>query len=292
MKIIIEKIKLDDVLNDNLNSPNKKKYNVNNLYEKQPKDYHQILSKCLTKNWIDLFHKDNCNKIELDGSDLYWMKEAIKSGCITGRFPKMFLDDYYKSCEKYNEQFNKIKKLNDNNGFFLRTENVSFKYTTNGLIPYNKLEDIFEAIVLSTSDHKCIENYDKENAIYFMKWINIDRDKEFRVFVFKNKITAVSVQHLYEINDWILSLTNDKIEKLINDLNNYFEENIKDKMKWLESYVMDIALLDNSEFYFIEPNPFGKEYSSGSALYHWENDYDILYGINGSDKIHFRYLVK
>lgn len=45
---------------------------------------------------------------------------------------------------------------------------------------------------------------------------------------------------------------------------------------------MDLALLDNENNYNvpypIEINSFGKEYASGSALFHWITDYDILYG--------------
>jgi hypothetical protein len=51
---------------------------------------------------------------------------------------------------------------------------------------------------------------------------------------------------------------------------------------------MDIVLLENGEFYFIEANVFGKEYSSGSSLFHWVLDDAILKGSDNS--ITFRFI--
>jgi hypothetical protein len=56
------------------------------------------------------------------------------------------------------------------------------------------------------------------------------------------------------------------------------------------NYTFDLVLLNDSTFYFIEPNSFGKEYSAGSALFHWINDSDIL--LNEScNEIEFRYTI-
>ena len=35
--------------------------------------------------------------------------------------------------------------------------------------------------------------------------------------------------------------------------------------------------------YIIEINPFGAHSSSGSALFNWKTDFDLLYGIDGGD---------
>ena len=64
------------------------------------------------------------------------------------------------------------------------------------------------------------------------------------------------------------------------------------KITHIDSYVMDFAILNDDSPYFIELNTFGKEYASGSALFDWITDYDILYGlkkIDEEDYIEFRY---
>ena len=57
-------------------------------------------------------------------------------------------------------------------------------------------------------------------------------------------------------------------------------------MAYMDSYVMDLALVGDTP-YFIEPNPFGKDYASGSALFHWIIDHDVLHDANA---IEFRYV--
>ena len=79
------------------------------------------------------------------------------------------------------------------------------------------------------------------------------------------------------------------IKKWIDIINEYFESTIKVNLSNINNYVIDLAILENDEPYFIEINPFGKEYPSGSSLFHWIIDEDILYG--KSDKIYFRYTV-
>lgn len=44
----------------------------------------------------------------------------------------------------------------------------------------------------------------------------------------------------------------------------------------------------NNSFYFIEINPFGKNYSSGSACFHWINDNNIILD---NSKINFRFVI-
>ena len=114
----------------------------------------------------------------------------------------------------------------------------------------------------------------------------MDIEKEFRVFVYQNNITAVSSQHIYKVNTWLNSMTDTNIIDIIQDLRQFFILNIRSKMSYAESYVMDIVLLDSGQFYFIEPNTFGSAYSSGSALFQWLLDDEMLHT---STNIEFRY---
>ena len=58
-----------------------------------------------------------------------------------------------------------------------------------------------------------------------------------------------------------------------------------------KSFVADIWIdFDDSKAYLIECNPFGIHSASGSALFNWKRDCDILYGIDTKSP-QFRYLV-
>ena len=65
MKVLIKKISLSEV-----HANDKILYNTNNYpysdTQKQPPDYHEKNDLGNTKNWIDLFHKDNYKTIILD----------------------------------------------------------------------------------------------------------------------------------------------------------------------------------------------------------------------------------
>jgi hypothetical protein len=53
---------------------------------------------------------------------------------------------------------------------------------------------------------------------------------------------------------------------------------------------MDFVLIgEDNQPYFIEVNPFGSEYSSGSALFHWIQDHEILY--ENGENVTVRYVV-
>jgi hypothetical protein len=110
-----------------------------------------------------------------------------------------------------------------------------------------------------------------------MKWIDIDPDLEFRVFVYNNHITALSSQHLYSVNGTLSRLSDEQIRPIIVRVLKYFEEVVKSRMEYMKDYTMDLAFTRDGEPYFIEPNSFGKYYAAGSALYHWIYDHDTLH---------------
>lgn len=259
------------------------KYNINNIWvnDIQPVDYEEVCNQTKTKYWIDKFHKDYFT-ITLDKHDLKWMSEAFKSGCITKRFPKYYSEELESLKSKYNH-------LIGNKGYFVRTEKASMKYGCHGTGPYYNIETIVESMVTTLAKHRCFYPEDSDCTIYFMKWIdNLEPDKEFRIFVYNNKITAISAQHLYQVNDYLTGLTDEEIYTIIDDICNYFNLNIKDKLLDIKSYVMDFYY-DPINPYFIEINPFGFEYASGTALFGLE-DKSLLYG--SCDYIELRFCNK
>ena len=108
--INIKPININDVLS------NPTKYNVNNLSRLLPDDYDIIINKTNTKNWIDLFHKDNYKLICInDKYTIKWIKEAANIGKITSKFSKIYQEDLENLDELYSG-----KRYFDK-GYFIKT---------------------------------------------------------------------------------------------------------------------------------------------------------------------------
>lgn len=271
----------DDVL-----SNHKVKFNVNNQGPR-PDDYVEQLKILYTRHWVGRFHRSYA-VLEIQSEHLSWMKKAAGIGKYTGYFPQMYTEELQEACKRYEiefqEQASKVK-----NEVFIRTETVSLKYGQHGIGPYNDIQSVIESLVTSTQGHECISESDERLCLYFLPWIKMHPDFEFRVFVYQGRITAISQQHIFDVNDSLTSMTVDDIKsKVVSPILLYFDTCIKQKMcEVTQSYVMDIALLDDGTVYFIEPNPFGAQYASGSALFHWINDNNIL---RSSDTVTFRFV--
>jgi len=279
MNIIIEPINLEDVLND----VNKKKFNSNNHWidDIKPENYDKTLNNCNTSKWIDKFHT-SYNVININTSDINWMKLATDIGIITRTFSKKYEEEKQEMCEKFND----IEYLFKFNKYFIRTENVSLKYGIYGIGPYTSFNNVIESLCTCSKGHSPITSNTKSLKIFLMKWIDMDYMSEFRVFVYKNKITAISQQHLYFKND-LYEKDKSLINKHIDIIVRYYENTIKNKIDYMDSYTYDFSILKNDKPYLIEFNSFGKEYAAGSALFHWLIDEEKLY--NQTNDIYFRY---
>jgi len=270
-KLIIEKIPFDlESLRDPL------KFNSSN-HGDQKNDYKQKLTETRVSLWVKQFHKEY-ETLTLDESDVKFLEKCITTYALTGKISNIFADDIEDMIKKYEPNINW-----DNRGFFVRAEDVSLKYGMHGNIPHKNMQTILESIITCPKSHAPIG--DPTITLYFFPWHEIHTDLEFRVFVKDNQITAISQQHCYRKNN---TLNKENIHQYVNLIIEYFKSTIVRKISHISSYCMDICILEGQP-YFIEINPFGKEYSSGSALFHWLNDEDKLYGKNGT-QIHFRYL--
>lgn len=285
---VIQKIDIDEVVAfDNA------KFNSNNHWLTDaegfvvaPDDYKEKVEASNTKYWVDKFRTDYKKIIIDDPSELAWMIAASRISSKTGKFTNLYqdeMDEFLKVNEpKYSEIFNKT-------GYFVRSENVSFKYGQHGVGPYYCLKQILESAISCIEGHKPLHDNTQFLTLYLLDWVNINHSDEYRVFVCNNQITAISQQYLHSVFD---GLNNDEqnIERL-RIMYDYFENNIKNEFSHLESYSYDFAILNGQTPYFIELNSFGKEYAAGSALFHWLLDEAILYGKN-SGTIYFRHTIR
>jgi hypothetical protein len=262
--------------NDFVFQNNRTLFNSNN-HPETPSDYNEKLSATMTKNWVDAFHT-NYRMITLDASDVKWLKQAFEQGTRTGRWPHDYDDELDAICAKYPFP---------EGSWFVRTDYVSLKEGFYGMGPYNNLRNIIVSIVTTRHRHRCIQADDVVCNIYLFPWKTIDPDREFRVFVYQNTITAISIQKIFDRNTWLVNLDTDTIENIVHTIDTYFEEEIKDKLRYLGTYTYDFVLSDTGP-YFIEPNCFGRHYAAGSALFHWIYDHDVVHDKN---EIEFRYSI-
>jgi len=278
--MIIASIPLDDV-----HAGNRKRYNTNNNWvnNEPPEDYDKVIAETRTSSWVDIF-KEHYVVVNIDADDVVWMKRAWNTGKLTIRFPHMYDDEL----EEFLERKKDLEGIIGSRDWFVRTENVSMKNGKFGAGPYRDLRSIIISMVTSISGHSAFKHDTKSIKLYFFPWVEIDPSKEFRIFVHNRRITAVSQQNLYTPNQ---ILTEDEepektAEGWVEKINAYFRRSIKESIL-LDSYVLDIALIGDDTPYPIELNSFGTEYASGSALFGWIQDKNILYGRH--DEIHFRY---
>lgn len=260
----IETIDLDDTLDRN---------SSNHWGGSRPRDYDEKTKETFAENWIGKFR--DYVRVEIDPYDRSMLEKIATVYRYTEKIPEMYRDFFDDVSEKY-DIYIKDKHIKDkhikNVDYFVRCSNVSLKYGIHRNVPHRSFRTIFESTVSCPPGHTPLG--EKQLIFYLTPWIELNRDLEFRVFVYGKRITAISQQFLYERNQ---TLTVDTCSGYIEELVNFFETKVKPKID-LESYCFDVSYTDTNDLYFIEINPFGKEYSSGSALFHWLRDEEILYG--------------
>lgn len=279
--VVIERIEFARV--SSTDNSSKRRYNVNNIWKdgKRPDDYDSKRKNTESANWIKKFHKD-VPSLEIKGSDLYWIKEAARDNYL-GKFSHIYDEDLQQTVEKYSHLFPQPPEK----GWCVRTEYVSLKEGTGGAGPYFNLESILKSSVTSTKGHQPVKDEDEILRFYFLPWVQICN--EFRVFVHGDKITALSPQIWFRRNK-VDDLSDAALQDIVASLLDWFDKKVKDKLTYIGGdYTVDVAILEDNSWYFIEPNGFGGQYAAGSSSFHWEHDGDIL---TDSSKVHLRFVSK
>lgn len=263
--MIVKTVPYDDVMNDTT-----MRFNSHNHGDK-PEDYNE---KSLQVYFSTYKHLKKHKAIDLPVEQ--WMLDAYEIGVITGKFPRNFSEELDEYCDR-NSHLNKTF----DKPYFIRTEDVSLKTGCHGKKPYGNIRTIIESIVTCRFGHSVPIKTSELLKLYLIEPVSINPDLEFRVFVHNGKVTAISQQHIYMRNNTLDESSATDIGRRIIAFATNLDVHVS-------SYVMDLALVDD-DFYFIELNPFGSEYGSGSALFHWLTDNDLLYG--KLDHVEMRYTV-
>ncbi len=161
--------------------------------------------------------------------------------------------------------------------YFVRLSAGSAKHDVHPR-PLDSPNDIVD--LLTKSERFWREEYtkDKQSFLVLVPWNDQLTSKfEFRVFVHNRRVTGVSQQHCTRCFCYT-GKELDTIESLIKPYDVPYE-----------SYVADVWVdCDQNRAVLIECNPFGAHSSSGSALFDWIKDNDVLHGKRPPE---FRYVV-
>ncbi|XWV26421.1 cell division cycle 123 protein [Tupanvirus soda lake] len=278
--IIVERIRPDNN-NDNNNSNNHPK-DPNDL-EISNLDYETELNKTNLMNyahiinypieWSYTFNNDEI-KIMLKCSDT-----CIKTGSI-----KLFQDELEPIIRKLENAWSK-----NNKPYFFRFNSCSPKDGTPDF-PVINATDVVTKIVTSKRAWQSMF-WKNEYTIYFVEYdYNWDTSREFRVFVYRRRVTAIS-QYNIMIKSMLAGKSNVVAKNLANTIQKYLESGILDKICsniGTDNVVCDIYINEDTTCKIIEFNSFGYWLASGSALFHWLDDKKKIYNTN--DKIYIRFI--
>ncbi|KAJ3215706.1 hypothetical protein HDU67_010417 [Dinochytrium kinnereticum] len=325
MQVILQSIPFRDV------EENAANFNSNNhLYEDVQRDlgdsidlslfetpiqnsdeYFARMSATRVGNWIKLL--PFCDRIfstQLSRQECAFIVQAAKVGSITGQRPKLF-DDELAPLEKRLAGLITSHCIDGQAPplYFVRTDGVSLKDGLRGPGPFQNAQEIVDAMTTSRRCGVDLEKYlprsrtkdGRANTVqlpnlYFYPWIpELDTSDEWRVFVFRRKVTAVSQY------SWAKPCSykdKDLLRQLAVDLSSFHESLVKEAefkgVKLPESYVMDTTAFLCAEqtwsISLIELNSFGCQCAAGSGLFHWVRDFEILYGNTLESAVYLRTL--
>ena len=295
---IIQAVSLDTVLCLDRTAFNSCNHGV------KPTDYEEVLARTRLTQYIDILRPGTMiGHIDIRPCDLTWLKAAYGIGQHTGLFPKTYDEDLTDALPYYEPLLTALGP----GPFFIRTDSVSLKNGQHGAGPYQNMRQILESLGSCRPTHTPIDADTKSLRLYFFPWLQLAEDLEFRVFVYRGQITAISQQHCYQRNKILTNLPDSERQVLIRHwvkvLADYINTSVIPKLAptGLHDYTIDIALLSaggggaggcgrNEDIpYLIELNCFGPAYAAGSSLFSWIKDNDILLR-DGPGPIYFRYV--
>ena len=154
--------------------------------------------------------------------------------------------------------------------------------------PVFTAEQVITKIV--TSKRGFTSMMDGEDTIYFVKYENNwDRQREFRVFVYKQRVTAIS-QYTYD-KSMLSGKSTAMAKELGLKIKTYLENDVLPLVCskiGTNNVVCDMYVNDNGSLRIIEFNSFGYWLAAGSALFNWLKDKEQLYNQKGVTYMRFR----
>lgn len=135
-----------------------------------------------TERWVEILHPGRAKTLIIDQVDVQWMLRASAIDSFRNGWYGTFRDEYHKTCEKYRDKL--LALLGTTEKWFVRTEQYSIKYSGySGPITGLDIERLIKALVKHVRGHSGVNPFfdeGKDKVIYFLPWLEMDPDKEFR----------------------------------------------------------------------------------------------------------------
>ena len=105
--------------------------------------------------------------------------------------------------------------------------------------------------------------------------------RELRVFVCEGRVTAISQYDWFDTATVFSAMSDAELARVARAVEAFYVEKLNPAWSAVggtASIIMDVEYLaETDEVQLIELNSFGAEFASGSALFHWMRDRDIVY---------------
>lgn len=235
------------------------------------KIYHLYLGKFDYSKWYNNKLISNVSIVDLN----FDVIKQVSINCCTNN--KNFDDEIHKLDIEHSIIDNILK--NHNLPVFVRLDQSSAKMDIE-LEPIYNAKQILYQITNSNELLRKIYRKNSQTHLIILPWKTINKANEFRIFIYNNKIVAISQQHLYDKYYY----TNEQIKEIMNCILN------NDFIKYLPySEVVCDVFVDNNKCELIECNPYGSYSASGSGLFCWIKDSKLLMGL--CDDVEFRFTI-
>lgn len=214
---------------------------------------------------------------QLGIEDCTQLSKAGQVGILTKRYPRLYEDEL----ELVEAKLQPLPCP----PYFARLSTCSTKGGQGGVGPFYTAKQIVTALVTS---YRCVSVFERNEPVglYLLPFCShFDCDKEFRAFVCKNKVTAISQYNEAEGCGWGACSDID-LTKIVHHTMNLLTAMVKQaavlKLALPASFTLDVFCHADQDFAvkLIELNSFGAQLAAGSCLFDWVKDYEMLYGLS------------
>ncbi|KAL5006465.1 hypothetical protein ScPMuIL_015271 [Solemya velum] len=213
------------------------------------------------------------------GGGCVFVKTSSRSAKDAPMVQTHFKDLYKRYLSKNNEE----ERQNENTQVtcLLQAAFEAMKVSTaeQVLDMFMRSERIYQDLLLAAVNQK--EVYNEHFVI--REFVDIDVDKEFRGFIYKKNLTALSQYNYLIYSKWIAD-NKDWIQSTILE---YYMDVVRPKLtegKFVEDLIIDFAVCDEGwytcrKIWVIEINPFLE--TTDGALFSWQHEKHLLEGTEG-----------
>ena len=264
-----------------------------------PDDYAATVDSFDARHWIGTF-LPHATRVTIPRKHVEWLWCAFQMGSFRGAPPAQYEDELQALAELLTPELTQAAEAAGADlatGIFVRTDRTSLKTGVHGVGPYRSALEILQSLVTCRLGHHAFDRGDSHITLYVTPFLKLRRDREFRVFVSDRRVTGISQQFIHQPNTWLREMRRQGGDRALQDLVRQMVAHVEEQIVpaagalgggGINSFVLDLVVLETHHiphivfeqhsFRFIELNPFGKRYTSGSACFHWIDDEALLEG--------------